>query len=110
MTNVTSRRFPFWASVSTEVEGSRLLTWSVYKQSANAGHVLHPYPVPTRVSVVPSPPSIAHDRPAASRRSMIVGTHGTGLARYGPNPFWSGMQDGTSVKGPLLLGRHAAYM
>src|SRR6476646_3305127 len=45
---------------------------------------------------------------AAVSRSMIVGTHRTGLARYGPLPAGSGTQDGSIRMGPPDAARPGA--
>src|SRR5437764_11585588 len=88
-------RRPILAWLMMVSQGRNFWTCELYRHSAKLGQVLHAYPVPTLVFSVPSPESRRHDNPAASIRSMIVGTYCTGDGRYGPLPFWSGMHEGT---------------
>src|SRR5215831_10264638 len=74
-------------------------------QSAKVGQVAQMYPAwPARGA------SISQLRPAASSRSMSVGTHCTGEGRYGPEPSGAGMQDGSRIGEPPPGGTQNASL
>src|SRR3954454_2455683 len=71
-------------------------------QSAKVGQTDQPYAFCDAVGA-----SICHDAPAASRRSIRLGTHGTGDDRYGPDPSRFGMHAGSRTG--VLVGVACQY-
>src|SRR3954469_16495496 len=94
-------REPADASWRTSNSGTSFAAWRLYRQSATGGQTAHPSPPigkPWDATLGTTVYSFQL-ADAASSRSMIVGTHRTGLGRYGPSPARSGTQDGSICTG-----------
>src|SRR5438093_6294803 len=105
VTTESAGRVPAAASVRSWLAGDRCWRCGVKMQSANVGQIGQPYP---RGVSGQSPVYSRHGRPASSSRSMMVGTHGTGVGRYAPDPSGNGTHEGTMMVSEPFGGLHGA--